>query len=426
MVRNLGTQAITSFDLTIDYNGNQIVENITGVNIASLDTYELTFSQALTAAAGSNNYTATISNVNGQGADLDPADDSKTVTADPIIPTPGKIVVAEEATGTWCEWCPRGTVGMWRMSTQYPDYFAGIAVHNNDPMAVQAYDSEMGNYISGYPSSLVNRGPEIDPGIMEEDFLQLIGQPVFGLVENSATYNPNSRELSVDMRIEFEQTTSGNWAVAMVLTEDSVTGTGSGYAQANAYSYMRENIPLVGAGKEWHNEPNPVPAADMVYDHVARLIEPSFHGQTGVIPSSINAGDTFHATFSATLDAAWDMEKMHIVTLLIAPNGRIDNAGYSKVSDAEQVTRISICSCGPIISIFPNPARDFLQVSLNNKALGATTIELLDLHGRLLQTQDVSGDYPRVSLPVNHLSSGIYLIRTQVGNETIVRKVVVQ
>jgi hypothetical protein len=71
-MRNLGTTTITSFDMNLAQNGGapQVV-NVTGVSIASLATYTVNFPTPFTLAAGSNTFTATISNVNGVMADGD-------------------------------------------------------------------------------------------------------------------------------------------------------------------------------------------------------------------------------------------------------------------------------------------------------------------------------------------------------------------
>ncbi|MGL5891089.1 MAG: hypothetical protein ACRC3B_14465, partial [Bacteroidia bacterium] len=77
-IRNLGTTAITSFDLTLNYNSATINQSVTSVNLASLATTSVTFTTPVTLAAGNLPMTVTISNVNGAGADGDPSDDVKT------------------------------------------------------------------------------------------------------------------------------------------------------------------------------------------------------------------------------------------------------------------------------------------------------------------------------------------------------------
>lgn len=68
-------------------------------------------------------------------------------------------MLAEEATGTWCTWCPRGAVFMAKMKEDYPDDFIGIAVHNQDPMTLTSYNTGLTNLpgFSGFPSVVVRR-----------------------------------------------------------------------------------------------------------------------------------------------------------------------------------------------------------------------------------------------------------------------------
>ena len=156
-VVNAGANAITSFDVTVDYNGNQYTENVTGQNLASTSSMDVAFTTAIPLVSGNMNVVATVSNENGGGADDDPSDDAITIAIDPVVPAAGKIVVGEEGTGTWCPWCVRGTVFMDRFEQDYGPFWAGIAVHNGDPMVVTDYDTALGALISGYPSALVDR-----------------------------------------------------------------------------------------------------------------------------------------------------------------------------------------------------------------------------------------------------------------------------
>ena len=141
--------------------------------MASLENYQHTFSTPVTLIAGSNPLTVVVSNVNGAGADANILDDSSTITISPPTTAVGKVVLGEEATGTWCQWCPRGAVFMDYMDETYGNAWAGVAVHNGDPMVDATYDSGLATSISGYPSAIVDRGTDIDPSAMESEFLQM-------------------------------------------------------------------------------------------------------------------------------------------------------------------------------------------------------------------------------------------------------------
>jgi hypothetical protein len=403
-VRNMGSSDITSFDIEYSYNGNVVQESVGPVTIASLDTYDHTFSTPALVAAGSNGLTVTISNVNGNGQDDDNTDDAKTITIDPIIPAQGKMVIGEEATGTWCSWCPRGAVYMDLFESKYVNFWEGIAVHNNDPMTVTQYDAGMGALISGYPSAVVDRGPEVDPSGMESQFLQRLQTPPVAFISNNSTWNAGTRELSVIVSAEFQSSANSNFKLACVLTEDEVTGTTSGYNQANSYAGGSNGV--MGG---YELLPNPVPAAQMVYDHVARAIQPSFDGDNTVFPATVNAGETHSATYTFTLPAEWDENNIHIIGMLIEPGGRVDNAAVSTISSNSSISELAISDQ---VRIYPNPATDFAMIDLNLDKDATVMVNVIDMTGKVVGTQNYGIVNSSTELPINTslLNAGVYTI----------------
>lgn len=430
-VRNLGVETITSFLVEFSYNGAIITEDITGVNIPSLATYSFDFSSGHTLVSGSNNMTATILSVNGTNGDDDNSDDSKVLTIDPVTPALGKMVVGEEGTGTWCGWCPRGAVNMDIMSNQFDGFWAGIAVHNGDPMTVANYDTGIGALIGGYPSSLVDRGTEIDPSAMQTDFLERIVIAPTATLEAGAAFNPVNRWLEVSMTANFVSPATNGYRMAIVLTEDSVTGDDSGYAQVNYYSNSADLIDP--AGFNWIDLPSTVPAADMKYDHVARGIFPSFDG-VSMFPSTVNPGDAHTLNTYMTVPADWNVDEMHIVGLLIDPQGRIDNAGYASFNDALQngfvlsTDEVEGELINPVFSMFPNPATNSTTISVTTSKSENVTLTVYDFAGNKIATRDlgvVSGNNS-ATFSTASLAKGIYAVELTVGNKTEVKKLVVQ
>ncbi|MBL7832200.1 MAG: hypothetical protein JNK41_14330, partial [Saprospiraceae bacterium] len=179
-------------------------------------------------------------------------------------------VVVEEATGTWCGFCVRGAVYMDQLTEKYGDDFVGIAVHNgtNDPMVVPTYDQGTTNFpnFSGFPSAIVARKHLVSPEDIETPFLQEAAiAPTVDLTA-TATYDKVTRELVVNL----SSTTTKNYVAPkffIALIEDGVTGTSAGYNQSNYYSGGS-----LGPMGGFENLPNPVPANQMVYNHVARAL----------------------------------------------------------------------------------------------------------------------------------------------------------
>lgn len=431
-IRNLGTTNITSFDLTIDYNGNQIVENITGVNIASLAYYTVDFSNAVNLVPGALNVTATISNVNGAGADNDAADDVKIVNINPVVPATGKVVVGEEGTGTWCQWCPRGAVYMDYMSDKYGDFFAGVAVHNNDPMAFDEYDVPMSAAIgSSYPGGLVDRVADVDPSAFEQAFLDRIVVAPKAILEVGAQYNSTTGLLEVSVTADFQQAISGNYRLACVITEDEVTGTGAGWSQSNAYAGGGNGV--MGG---FELLPNPVPASQMVYNHVARIILPGFDGLANSFPATVAAGEVHTINFNIDVPSNWDINELHIVGMLINPSGDIDNAGYASLAQAQangfvsSTTVIGLNESIPQnqLNLYPNPAKDVTNLSLTNLNNANVSVKITDINGRLIEAKNYGILNGNLILPINinYLEKGVYLVELVVNDNIEITRLVVE
>jgi hypothetical protein len=424
---NAGQNALTAFNVNLNYNGQNYTQNVTGVNVASIANYSVNI-PSFNLVAGASNAVVTITNING-GNDDNANDNTLTQVVDPVVPAAGKIVVGEEATGTWCQWCPRGAVFMDKFQADYAGYWAGIAVHNGDPMTVADYDTGMGSLIGGYPSALVDRLGDVDPSQMSSDFFTRLQTAPKGVLTNGATWDAATRELNVSVTTNMAQATSGSFKVACVLTEDGVTGTGAGYNQANAYAGGNNGV--MGG---FEALPSPVPAAQMVYDHVARAIAPSFTGQTGVIPASTSVGDTYTANFTFTLPSTWDETQMHIVGMLIDPQGKIDNAGYTTIDGAVQngyvagVQEIAGLNLEQLLVVAPNPATDFTNVTLHIPTKAQVSLKVLDAKGSILQGRQygsLQGDF-EVGLNTSNFAPGLYVVELEVNGQRIQKKLIIR
>jgi len=429
-VVNGGSTAITSLKVDLTYNGSTTTQNVTGVNIATAGVYNVTLPSTVL-AAGALPITAVVYNVNGGAGDNNPNNDTLIEMINPIVPAPGKMVVGEEATGTWCQWCPRGAVFMDLFETKYQDFWAGIAVHNGDPMTVTEYDEGIGTLIGGYPSALVDRLGDVDPSGMSSDFFTRLQTAPKATLVNGATWDAASRVLNVSVRYNFALAANGNYKSACVLTEDGVTGTGAGWSQSNAYAGGNNGV--MGG---FESLPSPVPAAQMVYDHVARAIAPSFTGMTGIFPATVNAGDAHIVNYSFTLPAGWDESEIQIIGLLIDPTGKIDNAGSVDITTAVAngyETGINagisqVLSSSKAVVLAPNPASGSSAILLNLATESDVNIELTDLNGKLI----TSGTYTNlsgaqsISMDLNGLSAGIYAVNILVNETLYTEKLVVE
>jgi hypothetical protein len=74
------------------------------------------------------------------------------------------------------------------------------------------------------------------------------------------------------------------------------------------------------------------------------------------------------------------------------------------------------------ISIYPNPADDFININLNSTA--PAVIKILDLTGQVIETRQVQKNENRIRMDIATYSSGVYLISYTSDEGTKVRKFV--
>ena len=431
-VKNLGLTTISSFDVVLNYGSTELTESVSGVSLNSFDGMTVGFNSPIILGEGSSALIATINNINGLNIDDDTSDDSKTIEVTAVKPADGKMVIAEEGTGTWCGWCPRGTVAMDLMARDFEGFYQGIAIHNGDPMELAVYDQDLD--VSGYPSALVDRGTEIDPGDIKVDFMERILVEPSAFISNGASVNGDS--LNVSLTVDFNLAASGNWKIACVLTEDNVSGVSSGYSQSNTYS-GGDAGDLVGVdGTNWADLPGTVSASNMVYHHVARALSPSFEGYAG-FPNSIESGSTYTFNFKFAIDENWKTEDMHIVGMLIGADSKIDNGSSSSIDDAIAAGLVSgtnvlgttnLSQFDDVLSIYPNPSTDLVKLSLNIKDAATLELKIINVMGQTVASRNYGYLVGSQILPLNvsEFPAGIYTVEVLVNGSLSTKQFVKQ
>lgn len=431
-VRNLGTTDITSVSLSVEHAGGSINQTFGGLSIAPLATQRLQMTDVLTRSSSDFEVTGTVSDVNGLGQDDDANDDTKVLPVDFVAPAPDKIIVVEEGTGTWCQWCPRGAVMMDSMTARYQEHLIGIAVHNGDPMVHAEYDAGLGGLISGYPSATVSRIGDLNPLDIEGDFLVRVAEPAAGRLTLGAE-SISTTELNVSLSTEWLEAVPAGWKVAVAITEDHLSGTTSDWNQSNAYAGG-----LQGWMGGYELLPASVPASQMVYDHVARLIAPSFEGYGEHFANgTATVGDVRTLNVLLTIDADWDINNMHVIGMLIDTSGSINNGVSGTITEivnagfvqGEPVSVESVRLPDAFsATLAPNPASDYAMASVVLDKPAEVALRLLTIDGRVVGQRNYGIVNSTVQLPiqVSQLEAGIYLVELTSGNERSVQKLIVR
>lgn len=263
-------------------------------------------------------------------AEFSLSSDSSTLAAESY---PRRMVM-EEATATWCGWCPQGIVAIDGLKRDFPDNFLAIAIHGNgDKMA---YVDEYGLQVNSYPSAFLNRQSTSVGYSWLKRQIEKAGLTTDKMVRiDSVTY------VEADEAYKVYTTTrvanfleNAQLRLVYVVTEDSV----GPYKQTNNFA---------GESEEMGGFENLPTKVEMLYSDVARFIYPSCDGLEGSVPSTLEACKDY--AYTANVSANFncdDYGKLQLTVMLYdAATNTIVNADripLSKRTDLDKTLTIDM------------------------------------------------------------------------------------
>ncbi len=425
-IKNDGLQTIDTVTITWSDGIASYSETLTGLNLQFSEEYEGTLDHDFTAESP-DEYALNFS-ITSVGSIPDGLDDNNTVskTISAVSTVVPKRIVAEEATGTWCGYCPRGAVYMDQMVEDYPDLFIPLAVHNgpNDPMKVVEYDDALTNFpgFAGFPSVVMDRRIVVDPLDLETGMAALRDLVTPVAVDVYATIDSLARKMYIQGKITtYANRTTAKYNLVLVVAENDVRGTGAGYRQTNYYANN-----ALGAMAGYEALPDPVPASQMKYDFVGRKLIHGFHGTPDIIPSTFQVDDEFNFTAAYIFPATFDMDQLYVVAMVIdSTSGNVLNAAKS---DAATSAVKEIKELGTL-KIYPNPAQGTAYVDLELTATATVTMELVNQLGqtvRILDNGKLPAGHSVVPVKVAGLPAGVYLVKLNIAGQSVLRQLVIE
>ena len=416
-IYNQGLDTVHSFYLSYQKDAGPVVtDHITGLNMPAFATNLFTHSIPDTVFTTGRHTVRIWASLD---SDVNHANDSAIthITGVPFMPS--KRLAIESGEGTYNGWTPRNIYYL-RTVPALDINATLISIHEADPMVDTPYHDFMfhlgWNYV---PYILFDRRKSIP---LDSFFYYVnVQKQYFGFanVQLSSYNNTDGINVAVDIVPAIDLT--GDHRLALILTEDGVTGTTADYDQVNNYAAN-----ALGPMGGFETMSNPIPASSMIYNYVARKAFPSPDGQPMMLPNVMNAGEHYYYTLTTTLDPAWNPHNVKAKVLLI----RHDDSTILNTNEIYfpvEVTNVN--STDLRAGVYPNPADNEAHVYFILDHEATIGMTLTDLTGRTLYTipagQYTAGKHD-ISMPLQQLTSGIYIININgaVGNKSIKLEVI--
>lgn len=365
-----------------------------------------------------------------------------------------KYVLLEEATGTWCGFCPDGAQIIEEdIKTHYADsaYVNVISWHGplaspyNEPLAVagdpyctiNAYDS------LGFPSAMIDRMPfgghySQNRGMWKSDVVSRRSATANFQVDMRSTYNPTTKVLKVTVAGKALAAMTGTYKINAYLIEDSITSAGAN----EQHSYMYDD-----ASSWYHNlcsAPCPsytcsdcaiIPTDKYAHMQVARavLATAGIFGDTAFTNPAINTKDS--VTFTYTVPSTYVANNLKVIGMVQKYGGNvydraIENSITAKVRlmpATAPTTGIANVYTPTEIMLVPNPATNNITVNGTLSAPGFTKITITDVIGKVISESEynASGNDFSENISLSNFRNGVYFMNIANNGTSVTKQFVV-
>jgi hypothetical protein len=302
-----------------------------------------------------------------------------------------KKVILEDFTGTWCGWCPEGTVRLEQLLAAHPTNFIPIASHSGDALEItDANEVPTALGVTGFPMGAVDR-------------FQFSGQSTIAIqrTEWSDAFDTRAA-LTAKASVSFTNTTKvGNTYTATVNVKFTSAPTAGVPIKMNVY-ILEDSIPAIGA-LEQHNYSSDVqngdsPLTNWYLNSTVRKPLGGVWGYADMIPSTVVVGTNYTKNITFTLDTTWIAKHINIVAFVAYDGGATENK--KEIINAEQMalrsfgtgTAIKEIESNLQASVYPNPARmnSYIKTSFTLKEDAIVSMKVINALGQVVSEPYIS------------------------------------
>ncbi len=250
-LKNLGLTNMTSVDVNYQIdNGTVVTDNLTGLNIATTETLDHTFSAPWNATPGDYNLKVWISDINGNGADDNSDNDTLNLTMHVATQNVARTPLYEEFTSSTCSPC--ATFNSQYFTTSFLDNNAGnfslIKYQMSWPSPGDPYYTNEGGVrrafygVSGVPTLFIdaNVGTHFDTNQLQADLDNQLAKPTFFNLTADYQISGNNIDVFADI-LPFLN--AQNFTVQIAVVEKTTTGNVGNNGETEFHNVMMKMLP---------------------------------------------------------------------------------------------------------------------------------------------------------------------------------------
>lgn len=436
LLQNYGTDTITSAVVNYSVDGGTVqTDNISGLNLATLDTISFIHPVFWIPSAGSHDVTVWIESVNGLADQNNSNDALNFVLRNTVSSVPQKKILIDWAKATWCSLCPHGASIIDSIVSDHPGLVVPVNMHEILMGPDDIFDSlYTGSYSytaadDDYYNSFLNDVPWLSRGYIDKyDFEEIYGNCVERLemhqmaderlnyvppVSVSASFTIDTLNMMIDADItaDFFTDLQGDFRFNCLILKDSVSfNQDNWFTTYNRWPYC-----------------SPLSSIPWIHDNIFIQSLGGAYGTEGSIPASVTDGGSYSWHYHDTLKSRLQNVKNLSIAFMVAEYDSVNNAsvvlncGKFPVDTAS--SGIHQLYTDDEFSVFPNPASDRIFVGYNSN--DEITLTFSDIQGSLLYDYygKITDDF---YLDVSKFPSGIYLLKITDSRKKVnaVRKII--
>jgi|JI10StandDraft_1071094.scaffolds.fasta_scaffold95644_2 hypothetical protein len=331
-----------------------------------------------------------------------------------------KKVILEDFTGTWCGWCPEGTVILEGLLAANPTTFIPIGTHYGDGLEIpDGLAINDGLLVTGYPNGAVDR-------------FKFTGAAKIPMSRSLWSNSFNTRKaLTAPVSVSFQNASvSGTTYSAKVNVKFTTAPTAGVPLKMNVY-LLEDSIPATGANAQ-SNYSNAVqggadPLTNWFHNATLRKALGGAWGFSTTIPASPVVGTVYSESISFTIPAGWVKKHINVVAFVAydgtAANNQkeILNADQlplkywfpTTVNDLEEENQLALM-------VSPNPASNnsFIKASFTLTEDANVKMEILNSFGQIVSkpysSYEIAGSHTIQWNPKEYsaaIAPGMYFVR---------------